>query len=86
MLANPAGIGRLGEEFSDGRGPGRMPQYWGDFGQRNQNEIALQHPWVRHLQFRCINRHVTVYKNVQINQPRPFGERFLAAHLRFDAT
>ncbi len=56
----------------------------GDFGQRRENELALEHARMRDLQFGSVERQIAEEKNVYIKEPWTFGEGFLAAELRFD--
>ena len=55
-----------------------------DFGQRRENELALEHAGMRDLQFGSVERQIAEEKDVYIEQPRTFGEGFLAAESRFD--
>ncbi len=57
-----------------------------NFGERSENEFALQHPRVRDLQFGSVERLIAEEKDVDIEEARAFGECSLAAELRFDGT
>jgi len=56
-----------------------------DLRKRRKDEIALEHAGVRNLELRRIDGGIAIEKNVQVDQARPLGEGFLAAHLQFDA-
>ena len=61
-----------------------MVKVGGDFSQWGQDEVALKHARMRDLQVRLIDRAFGVKKDVQVNEPRAFGERLVAAQVRFD--
>ena len=55
-----------------------------DFGKWNQDEVALKHAGMRNLEISGGNSVVAIEKDVEIDEARPLGEGFSAAHLRFD--
>ena len=63
-----------------------MAEYRGNFGERDEHEIALEHTRMWDLEFRRVDGGVIVEKNVEVDETRPFGESFLAAHVGFDVT
>lgn len=79
-----AGIGGACEKIACGGRPRWMPELRGDLGKRRKNELALEHAGMRDLQFGSVERQIAEEKDVYIEEPRTFGESFLAAELRFD--
>lgn len=61
-----------------------MAKRWGNFRERHENEIALQHARVRDLEVWRFDGRVVIKKNVEVDQARSFGEGFLASHPGFD--
>jgi hypothetical protein len=57
-----------------------------DFGERRENELALEHAGMGDLQFGSVERQVAQKKDVYIEEARSFGESFFAAELRFDGS
>jgi len=55
-----------------------------DFGERYEDEIALEHTRMRDLEVRRFDGCVAVKKNVEIDKAWALGEGFLAAHPGFD--
>lgn len=79
-LPDLAWVRRFHGKFGDGLCPSRMREVGDDFGQGNEDEFALEHARMRHLQFRRVNGLVAVKKNIYVNQPRPFWHKLFAAH------
>ena len=57
----------------------------GDLGQRDEDEFALQHAWMWHLQFRPVDGVMAIEQNINVDQARPFANELLASHMRFDS-
>ena len=57
-----------------------------NFGQGDKHEIALEHTRMRDLEFRRVDRGVIVEKNVEVDETRPFGKGFPAAHAGLHVT
>ncbi len=62
-----------------------MRQVWSDLDERYENKFTQKHTGMGNLQFRSVDGLVAVEKNVQIDQPRAFGQEFLAAHAGLDS-
>jgi hypothetical protein len=57
----------------------------GDFGEGDQDEVALEHPGMGNLESGLVDDEIVVQKDVEINEARAFGDRFVVAHVRFNA-
>jgi len=56
-----------------------------DFGERSEDEVALEHTWMRHLEVRLGDDSFVVEEDVQVDEARALGEGLAASHVRFDA-
>ena len=61
-----------------------MTERRGNLGERREDEVSLEHARMGDLEIGCGDDFVSVKEDVEVDQARAFGERFLAAHLRFD--
>ena len=61
-----------------------MAEVGGDFGQRGENEVPLEHARVRNLQLGLVDGDVVVEENVEIDEAGAFRKRLAAAHVGFD--
>jgi hypothetical protein len=56
-----------------------------DFGQRDEDEVALKHAQMRDVEARCIDDGVIVEQDVEVDEAGAVGEWFAAAHVGFNA-
>lgn len=72
------------KESSGGRVQCRMTEFWGNLGEWDKNKAAVMQAWMRNFEFVSGDGFRSVKKNVQIYDPRAFGNFLFAAHKRFD--
>lgn len=84
LAADNALVVGTGVQIRSGGGPGGMAKGGGDFGERCEDELALEHAGMRNLQVRGVDGVIAIEEDVEIDKAWAFGERLLASHLRFD--
>src|SRR5579885_3449888 len=82
---SPARVLRFAEHFEYGTLGQRMTQLRRQFPQRQQHKPPLAHPRVRNRQGRRMNDGIFIEQDINVNQPRPFGNTAAAAERSFDA-
>src|ERR1700722_18732119 len=83
--ADAAVVFCCGEHLDDRCAENRMAETRRKFRERRQDEAALGHSRMRNFYLRCLDDAGPIKENVQIDNPRAQGNKFLAAEQALDS-